>query len=432
MNYTRPNLSLVLSLVASFLFCFEADARSRSKSRTKSEWDKQAQECFQIFEEFDMVAKEQVAQCVALWATYNSGGTMRASQRFILVKAFNFLHEQGDSAQSWLAYNALLILGEAPEPKGASGESGGSGVQTASSSFAPPPTEEAPVVTSSRIFYDPPAASKKGHQRARKKNSAGAKQEKRKQWEAALELYEEAVQLSPRYETALYNTARMYGMFSRTESAVRYLANLRDLATEESAGYIHKARVDRAFRDARDASSFKSVTGYANIKLLNSKGMYGEDEIERIEEYFESAFFVVSDLGVDPHDREFPIIWHKDGVAKGTARILTKLVNHPRTVLVPIDWETEYDIVVTWGDAYDLDPRTGQPIVREYELKNPDDAREDALRQQDKALREPESVARDVDRAARTPERSVRRIENTGKVLERTGGTIQSGGGLIK
>ena len=44
---------------------------------------------FQVFEEFDMVAKEQVAQCVALWvATYNSGGTMRASQRFILVKAF--------------------------------------------------------------------------------------------------------------------------------------------------------------------------------------------------------------------------------------------------------------------------------------------------------------------------------------------------------
>ena len=326
---------------------------------------------------------------------------MRASQRFILVKAFNYLHNQGDSAQSWLAYNALFDSGRISGAEGAMSDGGGpSGSGTAP--MAPPPTEAVEQTVSYRERYDPPAASKKGHQRARKKNSAGAKQEKRKQWEAALELYEEAVGLSPRYETALFNVARMYGMLDRSESAVRSLANLSDLGTDEAADYIHKARIERAFRGAYNLPSFKAVTGYARIKLLNSKGMYGEDEIERIEEYFESAYFVVTDLGVDPHDREFPIIWHNEGVAEGTAKVLTKLVNHPRTVLVPIDWETEYDIVVTWGDAYDLDPRTGQPIVREYELKNPDNTTEDALREQDKALREPESVARDVDRTVKT------------------------------
>ena len=112
----------------------------------------------------------------------------------------------------------------------------------------------------------------------------------------------------------------MYGMLDRSESAVRSLANLSDLGTDEAADYIHKARIERAFR-GHNLPSFKAVTGYARIKLLNSKGMYGEDEIERIEVFLSPAYFVVTDLGVDPHDREFPIIWHKEGVAEGTAKV---------------------------------------------------------------------------------------------------------------
>ena len=99
MSIHRSHITLLLVFMTLSFMIPDAFARGRS-SRSKTEWDKNAGECFQVFEEFDMVAKEQVAQCVATWAAYNSGDKLRASQRFILVKAFNFLFEKGDSAQS--------------------------------------------------------------------------------------------------------------------------------------------------------------------------------------------------------------------------------------------------------------------------------------------------------------------------------------------
>ena len=231
----------------------------------------------------------------------------------------------------------------------------------------------------------------------------------------------------------------MYARLGNLDSAARYLSFLSDLETEDGARYLHRARVEPSFRNARDHQGYKDATGFALIKLLNGKGVYGEDEVERIEEYFGEAFYPVDSTSTDPHDREFPVIWHKAGTAKNTAFILSKLVNHPQTMLVPIDWQTEYDIVVTWGDTYDLDPRTGQPIVREYEMKNPDQATEDALFEQDKALREPEKYARKVDKTAKTPERvlnqgdrAVRRVENTMNVIDKAGKTMETGGGLMK
>ena len=433
---SKQLLLLVAVFTVSILIPESSDARGRSKTRSKTEWDKSASECFQIFEEFDMVPKEQVAQCVAIWAAYNSSEKMRASQRFVLVKAFSFLFDEGNAAQSWLAYNALRRLGEAPERKD---QSMGSGANVGTP--APIAATVAPkaVPVENREFYDPPTATKGQHKRARAKNGKGAKQEKRKQYDAALTLYEQAIELNPRYETALYNAARMYARLGNLDSAARYLHFLGDLGTEDASRYLHKARVSSDFRGAKDHQGYKDVTGFARIKLLNGKGVYGEDEIERIEEYFEGAFYSVEESSLDPHDREFPVIWHKDGTARNTAFILSKLVNHPQTMLVPIDWNTEYDIVVTWGDTFELDPRNGQPIVREYEMKNPDDATENALYEQDKALREPEKYARKVDKTAKTPDRminqgesGVRRVENTVNVIEKTGKTLESGGGLLK
>ena len=429
--------------VVSFVFLSSADARGRS-TRSKTEWDKSANECFQIFEEFDMVPIEQVTQCAAIWAAYNSSDKIRASQKFVLIKAFTFLFEKGDSAQSWVAYNALKRLGQAPEleeetgmnapPKPANGMSSAAG-----GGVAPPALPPETVKRSSRDTYNPSSATKGEHKRARKKNGVGVKAEKRKLYESALEAYEAAIELDPRYETAIFNAARMYGKLGQGDSAARYLENLQDLETEDAARYLHKARIDTMFKPARDNQSFKDVTGYARIKLLNGKGVYGEDEVERIEEYLSKAFYSIDEMTHDPHDREFPVIWHKGGTARNTAFIVSKFVNHPKTILVPIDWETEYDIVITWGDSFEKDPRTGQPMVKEYEMKDPEGAANDALYEQDKALREPEKFSREVDKSARTPqrmqgnaERSVQRVENTMNVIDKTGKTVESGGGMFK
>ncbi len=429
----------------------DAEARSRSKTRTKTEWDKSANECMQVFEEFDLVPLEQVTQCTALWATYRSVEKIRASQRFILVKAFKYLFEKGDAGQSWIGYNALKRLGEAPEGEGVRSDSSGSMGPSPGRMGERPggnpaiggravPSQAAPVAAapSKRAAYNPPKATKGEHERARKLNNKGSKAAKKKQYDNALSQFEQAIKWSPRYETALFNAAGMYALTGNIESCVRYLTFLRDLGTEDAMEYLHQARVNKRFNRAHDSQGFKSATGYARIKLLNGKGVYGEDEVDRIEEYFAKARHRVEEMTHDPHDREFPIIWHKQGVARNTAFILSKLVNHPRTMLVTIDWETEFDIVVTWGDTFEMDPRTQQPMVKEYEMKDPDSSAQNALEQQDKALREPEKFSREVDKKARTPERiqssaeqSINRVENTVNVIEKTGSTIERGGGLI-
>jgi len=376
-----------------------------------------------------------------LWVTYSSRAGLSAKDSRKYAVAFNRLHQEAEPGLAWIAVQALQRLGLEPEGQRASSAGATSPratspppVERRTSSFGPPPSSasasagKAPAKqASSKDWKSADAAVKKG-----------LKLHRKKKYKPALAQYDKALARVPVHTKALYNAAGALALLDRIPEAVERLRAMRATDTEDGYARLAKARGDRDFESARTNADFKEVTGYAKVIILNSLGEYGEEEVERIQEYVEGAGYPVADVLADRlENRPSPIIWHQPGVAKSTAYILSKLVNHPKTMLVPIDWETDVDIAISWGDTIQVDPKTGRPKVKSYEMEDPEAAAKDARTSQNRALREPEKFATEVEHHARTPERlggevegSVKRAERTKDKLESTGKTLEKLGGL--
>ena len=192
------------------------------------------------------------------------------------------------------------------------------------------------------------------------------------------------------------------------------------IGTPESANFLRRAREDRQFKGIRDKSKgFKHATGYARIKLGNSLGEYGEDNIDNIEGSLERLGWPVEEVTDTPNARGEPHIWYKPE-SKRTAYFIMKVLGHPRTQAHVIDWADEpFDLIIAWGDGI---KKGNEP--RLY-VRDPDDNSsrlEDIERAEKEALRKPEAFATEVDKVVGTPERAVNRVEGS---LDRAGRTME-------
>lgn len=385
----------------------------------EAEWKPHAKRCMQAFSNFEAVTKEELTECTVLWESYRSPATIKASERHVATQAFRFLCKAGSDQQAFVAESALLRMGDRPCER-----------STATRPGEPqPPIRTDPVVNEARPTrqkYNPEPASEGDAKKARAMNDKGYDLAKKKKRDEALRYFEKAIELNPRYEQAIYFAAAQYAQTDRVATAIDYLGRLRDLGTETAGNRLQEARMEPDFEPARDNSTFKNLTGYAKIKLINSRGEVGEDEVDRIAKYFEKAKFPIHDTGHDKHERDMPIIWTQDGTARSTAFILMRLVNHPNTQVVMIDWDTDYDIIVSWGDTYKKNARGDDVPTRTYEVKDPEKTSDEALREQDRALREPDKYASEVDNKLGTPERMMNRGESSINRVERSVDTIEN------
>ena len=180
--------------------------------------------------------------------------------------------------------------------------------------------------------------------------------------------------------------------------------------------------------------AYKKVTGYARIKLVNSIGMFGEDEVDRIEKTLRKLKHRDVEQGIDKKQgRTAPVIWFKDHSA-ATAWVVKKTLIHPGTLMTKIHWDTPYDIVVSWGNKIVKRDGVKQP-QKDYTDVNPEKAEKrlsDLRREEDKALREPEKVARKIDHTVDTPKRIQNSVEGGVRRAERTVDTIKNTGGKVK
>ena len=245
------------------------------------------------------------------------------------------------------------------------------------------------------------------------------------------EQFEKAVEINPGYVQALYDCACTSSLLGDAGAALDYLNKLRDIGTKDALRRVMHARVDKDFADLRNDRDFRETTGYVRVKIVNGVGEYGEDEVERISKTLRKLEHHVADVGVDKAERTRPIIWYKpeDRGARAAAYIFDKVLNHPQTKFNHIDWDSDADVIISWGDKIKFDEH-GDPVVKSYAPSSPDDAEaktDDLLFEQDKALREPEEYSRKVDKVVDTPDRlerrvegGVRRTEKTLKTLEKT------------
>lgn len=419
--HRRPAPALGAGIIAGLVVALLAP------SAGADDWqDTHSVRCTPVIKDYRTAEMGQLQQCLSNWYQTRDMGEVAPDERSQVAEAASRLYQEGNREQEYLGRTVMMRAGVTPPPKVAKA--------------APKRAEETAKATaapkkSARPKYDPGETSERDQDRAKKLRDAGFKDFKKEKYEKALEQFEKAIDIYPGYVQALYDAACAHALLGNKDEAVDYLRKLTDIGSKDALGRVFKARVDGDFISLRDEPGFREATGYVRVKITNGVGEYGEDEVERIKEEIEGLKHHVAEVAADKAERKRPIIWYKDNEqAKSAAYIFDKVLNHPETKFNVIDWDTEFDVIVSWGDDIQMDDH-GDPIVKSYAPSSPDDAEKkqtELMYEQDKALREPETHARKVQHTVETPDRmeqkaeaSGRRVESTIKTFEKTGDKIK-------
>ena len=387
------------------------------------QWASYEGQCTPTFQDYRGVPVGLLQSCLTQWYQHRDLANASESERSLVAEAAAHLFKEGDRTQEGLARLVLSRLGVTPPPKAAASR------ETAE------PRETRASREPERELYRPAEVSESAMRRAKKARKKGFKAYRRRRYEAALRDFERAINLYPGYVQALYDAACTSALLGRRDDAIEYLRKLVDVGERDRDALrrVHKARTDEDFVRLREDQEFQTVTGYVRVKVVNGLGEYGEDEVDRIVKTAQRVHYHVV-AGVDRKKRTTPVIWFKpeSRAARNAAYILEKIVNHPRTEFKPIDWESEFDVIVSWGDEIEFDDH-GDPVeVRTYAPPDPEATQDELLDEQDKAVREPQTYARKVDRAVETPERMGQRLEQSGRRVDDTMRTIDRTGDRIR
>ncbi len=371
-------------------------------------------------------------QCGGRWLAYADPNLLKPNQRQAMKDTLQDLYyrsmKKGDEEGEYLSTAGAERLGVtlnlkvkvAPDPiRGGGKTNGGS---------------ETPRTASKRVKFVAPQVSDKDQRKAAKLVKAGVKLWRKGKRDRAMSKYRKALQIDPGNLDGIYNLAAELAWRKDAEASVTELLKLQDLGTKPALKLLQAARVDKDFNALHDYVPFKRVTGFARIKVVNSIGEFGEDEVDRIVKTLGKLKHREVDTGSDKKNgRTAPVIWFKDHSA-ATAYLVKKVVIHPGTRVTKITWPTDYDIIVSWGNKIVKKDGVEQP-ARDYTELDPERQEkrlDQLLREEDKILREPERTARKVEHTIDTPRRienkidsGVGRVEKTIDTLEKTGDKIK-------
>lgn len=369
-------------------------------------WERYSAVCEPVLAAPAASAPAALADCLARWFQTSSASESSEEERAKLATAARHLFDVGNREQKYVARSVLSELGMAPPARAA----------------ATPTTS--PSAEPARAPYTPREASAADRAKARSLRKAGYRAYKKRRYRAAVGKFEAALARDPGYVQALYDLACTHALMGDGGESVEYLRKLHDIGSHEALGQVRHARVDEDFAKLRDDKAFRDATGYVRVKIVNGLGRYGEAEVARIRKELEAQRFHVAAVGPDKADRSQPIIWFRPErrEARVAAYLVDQVLGHPRTKLNPIDWDSDFDIIISWGDVVRTGER-GEPIIASYGPKSPEDAERKAdalLHEQDKALTEKEEYARKVDRVLDSPDRMRRRVETGTRRVEKT------------
>lgn len=404
---------LVLSLVL-----IVALVMNPHRAEAITSWDNDAEPCLRSFVHPKKVKLERLVYCMRVWATFRTPSTIPAKERNLAIPAFQRVYVEGTGQEQYDSRLVLQSLG-APIPKltrkarGASGKEGRRG-------------------SASRKKFEPMSCSRSENQSAERSYKNGNKSYKKKRYQNARESYETAVARCDAHVAATYKLAATCSILGMKDDALEYLQRLNDMGTGESIDKLHDARVDPNFASLREDSSFKLITGYVRVKVLNSIGEFGEEEVERIGKLLTRLRHPVAATGSDKYRRKRPFIWYNHLQSSRVQAMLFKdVVDHPDTRTKPINWDSEFDVIISWGveivkDQYGDSRPT--PVARSADPDNLDKKMQSMEHKQNQALREPDQAANKANRVLGTPERAKNKAENAVKRTERTLNKIEGVG----
>ena len=330
---------------------------------------------------------QDIDQCARLWFAYVPQGVRVGDQGDRVQEAFRRLYREGTGTQAHLARQVLSRLGVTSLPKRRGG-----GAQVA--------LGETLAETREKCVVPPPSKSDK--RKANKSFKKGMAAYKKENYEGALGHFLSMLKSAPGWTKTHYNIAAMYALNDNEKKMVEHLYCLRDIGNSDAIKALYKARKDSDFALIRDKSApFKVVTGYARIKIGNSLGEYGEDNVDNLEAMLDALGYDEPLITETKRPYTEPHVWYK-AESRVAAYMVMKLIAHQGTRTHGIDWENEeYDIIVAWGD------RIKKGEEPKLYINDPTDAEKtisDLRREHDEALRKPEKFARSVDETLGKPE----------------------------
>ncbi len=419
------NRRFVFALIVALLASSPALAQQK-------QWDREKGDCERVFQSSKTVVIAQLKQCVGRWLAYIDPNLIKPKQKQALKNTFQDLYNRGmnkaDEEAEYLSTAAAERLNVRLKLKLKRD------VVVRRPGGNDNPENPGGATASKRPKFVPRAVGSKDQARARKLVAKGVKLFRKGKRKAAMGKYMQALELDPGNLDALFNYAAELAHRKDGAAAVEQLRRLQDIGTKPALKRLAQSRIDPDFKPIRDFRPYKIVSGFARIKLVNSIGEFGEDEIERIEKTLGKLKHPVEEIGIDKQNgRRAPFIWFKDHAAP-TAYLIKKVVIHPGTTLTKITWNTDYDIIVSWGNKIVKKDGVKQP-AKDYTDVSPADGEkrlDDLLREEDKILREPERAARKVDHVIATPERVERKVDSSVDRVERTVDTIEKTGDKIK
>jgi len=376
-----------------------------------SEWNDSKGNCDQQFEGYEGADLSSLKQCLMLWEAYKPTSEIDDEDKRRLAPALNRLYWSGDDEAKYYATQSLSRMHLQPTSAPTGGE--------ATKKYNTEKVEK--KARAERTKYKPRDVDKPARVAADKQVQLGLKEHKKGRYAKALEYFGTALEKDPGSVAALYNYACASSLDGNKADAVEYLQRLVDLGTKEALAKVKKARTDRDFDPVKDDADFKRVTGFARIKVVNGVGEYGEEEVERVVKTLQQLGYEVVPGGADKHDRSYPIVWYKKH-SKHIAPVVEKALNHPKTRYQLIDWDSQFDLIVSWGDLVRKN-KFNEPVVKSYAPKDPDEAEkkmEELAWEEDRALQEPDKVSRKVEHTAGAPGRTKMRVESGARRVEDT------------
>lgn len=378
-----------------------------------NDWDGGKKDCLQAFDAPAAADEKVLMQCAD---RFNAGAQLdklSKAERATIEKGLRYLYDSSD--KGWrLAREGLYRL-EIKVP-----------ARSAQPAAAVAPKTGAPAAEAPRTRYDPPPTRDADKKEAADLADGGVKLLKKQKWAQGADQLEKAVAKDPRSEFALYNlVCAEANLPDRKQSALKHLQNLADLGTDASSERLIRARGDADLVPLREDPDFKRITGYIRIQIVNTIGRPGEPAIENIEKVLEGLGHKSRDLGVLDKPQEFPIVLFKPH-AKAQTALIAELLNHPKTRLDPITFDTKYDLIIRWGAK--VTTVDGKQKADSIGPDSVDDSIAAARNKQNKILAQPEAAINDVNKIVSTPERAYGQVEAMGK---RVDGTVKKAQGAV-
>lgn len=304
------------------------------------QWDREKGDCDKLLTDTKLARRniERLSECSDLFLTYRDTTKLSPNERRNYRRGFSVLFYKGDDSGRENAHEVLKRLGAKPLER-----------------EVVFPEEAAVSAAAARSSCkDPGAVSGAREKKARALNKEGLTAYRRKQYSKAIGLFEKAMKEDPSYLEPIYNAACNYALLKDARSSVELLEDLKSRCGREPKVFLLKAHNDKDFRFIKKDPSWRRVTGYVEILLLNGAGPEGQQDVERISRDLNTTMGrKPAFTGTDKNPRSAPLVYYKPAFRE-LAEQVKEIVGSPRTKLKEITFNTaiknyNFDMIVVWG-----------------------------------------------------------------------------------